>query len=91
MTHHKDTEILTDEQIEEGPASTDDRPWRKRLATAQARQDMLTDVRQRWVDADLAHLDDSIDDPDRFVDEISAATGMSREAIEDELDALTAP
>ena len=91
MSEHDETEILTDEQIEEGPAATGDRAWRKRLATAQARQDLLTDVRQRWIEADLAHLDESIDDPDRFLDEISQATGMSRQVIEEELDSLTAP
>lgn len=63
MPHEDETEILADEQIEEGPAGGHERPWRTRLATAQARQDLLVGVRERWAEADLDQLDPSFDDP----------------------------
>ncbi|HEX2152427.1 MAG TPA: hypothetical protein VHL52_00420 [Acidimicrobiia bacterium] len=88
MPDHDETEILTDEQIEEGPAGLDEQSWRARLATAQTRQDLLAGVRERWLEEDLSHLDESLDDPDELVSAISEATGLSREAVEDELDAL---
>lgn len=89
MTDHDDTEILSDDQIDEGPADADDRPWRQRLATAQARQDLVTGVRNRWSDADFGDMESTLDDPDRLVSEISQATGLTAEAVEDELDAMT--
>lgn len=90
MSEHNETEILSDDQIEEGPASARDRTWRLRLATSQARQDLLMGVRDRWR-GDLAdsELEDLIDHPDRFVSTISQATGLTRDAVEDELDQMT--
>jgi hypothetical protein len=88
MAHQDETEILSDEQIEEGSASAEERPWRVRLATAQARQDLLVGIQERWAEADLAQLEASLDDPDRFVREISRATRLTPEAVEDELDNL---
>lgn len=89
MTDHDETEILTDEQIEEGPASVDQRPWRTRLAAAQTRQDLLAGVRERWLDEDLSELDESLDDPEELVSVLSEATGLTRDEVEDELDQLS--
>jgi hypothetical protein len=89
MTDHDDTEILSDEQIQEGPAHANDRPWRQRLATSQARQDLLAGVRDRWSGTDLADIESTFDDPDQFVSRISEATGLTTKAVEDELDEMT--
>jgi hypothetical protein len=89
MTDYDDTEILSDEQIHEGPAHVDDRPWRERLATSQARQDLVSGVRDRWSDADFAGIESTFEDPDQFVSRISEATGLSIKAVEDELDEMT--
>lgn len=90
MSEHNETDILSDEQIEEGPASASDRMWRLRLATSQARQDLLMGVRDRWrSDLDHADLEELVDHPDRFVSTISQATGLTQEAVEDELDQMT--
>lgn len=90
MSEHDETDILSDEQIEEGPAGGSDREWRLRLATSQARQDLLMGIRDRWrgelADSELEEL---VDHPDRFVSAISQATGLTREAVEDELDQMT--
>lgn len=86
MSDHDETEILTDDQIERGPSAMGDRPWRQRLADAQMAQDFMLGVQDRWSETDLADLDDMLEDPDRLVERISEATGLTREAVEDELD-----
>jgi len=90
MPDRDETEILTDEQIEQGPASSSDRPWRIRLAMAQARQDLLVGVQDRWGENAFgdSEFDELIDEPDRLVAAISQATGLTSEAVEDELDAM---
>lgn len=90
MSDHDETEILTDEQIETGPAGTSDRPWRMRLARSQTRQDLLAGIQERWGGEELrdSELDHLIDEPDRFVEAISQATGLTPEAVEDELDEM---
>ena len=88
MTDHDDTEILSDDQIDEGPASAGDRPWRQRLATSQTRQDLITGVQHRWSDTDFGDMESTFDDPDRFVAKISEATGLTTKAVEDELDEM---
>lgn len=88
MTDHDDTEILSDDQITEGPSHAGDRAWRRRLAISQARQDLVTGVRDRWSDTDLGDMESTLDDPDRFVSGISEATGLTPEAVEDELDEI---
>ena len=88
MTDHDETEILSDDQIEQGPAHAGDRPWRQRLATSQARQEFITGVRDRWSGADLGDIESTLDDPDRLVSGISEATGLTTKAVEDELDEI---
>lgn len=88
MSDHDETEILTDDQIEDGPATAGERPWRQRLSTSQMAQNFLLGVQDRWSEADLADLDELLDRPESLVEEISEMTGLAPDVIEDELDKL---
>jgi hypothetical protein len=90
MTEHE-TDILSDEQIDEGPAGTGDRPWRIRLATAQQFEALLIGMENVWAERNLdrSELEGLQDDPDRFVAAISEATGLEEGAVEDQLDQLS--
>lgn len=83
-------EILSEDQLEEGPAHQGDEAWRQRLATAQTRQEFLVGVRERWADhgIDTLKLDDLADDPDRFVEDVAKATGLTQEAVVEDLKQL---
>lgn len=89
MSDHE-TEILSADQIEEGPAGGDERPWRVRLAASEDYQDLISGVESRWAEHDLdrSELEGLTDQPDRFVGVIAAATGLTPEAVEDQLDEL---
>lgn len=86
-----DTEILTEDQITEGPTEPGDRPWRNRLGVAQGWQTLLAGVSQRWPDSDLdtEQLSRYRDDPDGLVDAVAEATDRTTEAVENEFDEIT--
>ena len=86
MTHEK-TDILSDDQIDHGPASTDDMAWKERVTAYEVWTDLLEGVTERYADHefDRAELEKVGRDPEALIDQVSEATGQTREAVEAEI------
>ena len=86
----KKTDILSDEQIDEGPASSDDMAWKERVTAYEVWTDLLEGVVDRYSNLDRAELEELGQDPEALIDKVSEATGMTRMAVEDEIGDLAA-
>lgn len=86
MTHKK-TDILSDDQIDHGPAATHDMAWRERVTAYEVWTDFLEGVIERYEDHELdrAELEKVGRDPEALIDQVSEATGQTREAVEAEI------
>ena len=89
MTHKK-TDILSDDQIDHGPASTDDMAWKERVTAYEVWTDLLEGVTERYTDhkLDRAELEEVGRDPEALIDKVSEATGQTRDAVEAEIRAV---
>jgi hypothetical protein len=81
----KKTDILSDEQIDEGPASADDMAWKERVMAYEVWTDLLEGVVGRYSNLDRTELAEVGQDPEALIDKVSEATGMTREAVESEI------
>ena len=86
----KKTDILSDEQIDEGPAASNDMAWKERVSAYELWTDLLVGVVGRYSNLDRAELEELGQDPEALIDKVSEATGMTREAVEDEIGDLAA-
>ena len=83
----KKTDILSEEQIDHGPASTDDMAWKERVAAYEVWTDLLEGVIDRYSNHELdrTELEEVGQDPEALIDKVSEATGLTREAVQAEI------
>lgn len=86
----KKTDILSDEQIDEGPAASNDMAWKERVTAYEVWTDLLEGVVDRYSNLDRAELEELGQDTEALIDKVSEATGMTRKAVEDEIGDLAA-
>ncbi|MGH8959099.1 MAG: hypothetical protein ACRDVK_10560 [Acidimicrobiia bacterium] len=83
----KKTDLLSDEQIDHGPASTDDMAWKERVAAYEVWTDLLEGVITRYSNHELdrVELEEVGKDPEALIHKVSEATGLTRQAVEAEI------
>jgi hypothetical protein len=81
---HKETDMLSDDQIEHGAASSHDMAWKDRVTAAEVWVDLLEGVTHHYSehDIDRSELEEVGPDVDALIAKISEATDLTKETVE---------
>ena len=86
MTDHE-TDMLSDDQIEHGPAGPHDMAWKERVTAYEIWADLLEGVTERYKEHNLdrTELESVGKDTDALIEKVSDATDQTKEAVAAEI------
>ncbi len=81
---HKETDMMSDDQIEHGAASGDDMAWKDRVTASEVWVDLLEGVAHHYSEheIDRDELEEVGPDADALIEKISDATDLTKETVE---------